>query len=93
MEPFPTPQGALLQCNNEDCLAVFARPDSHLILGDWVNACPECQYPHFMVLPRIVILALFHHIIEHDWTEDERLSLRIVSEAEMEPYNPLSRDL
>lgn len=82
---------SLYQCMG--CDTLFARPEAILIYGDWIYGCPECCEVDMVELSRDVVWGIFWHIIAHDFDETRRVNLRMIAEAQMGPFNPLSRDL
>jgi DNA-directed RNA polymerase subunit RPC12/RpoP len=81
----------LYQCLN--CDALFARPEAVLIYGDWIYGCPECYSVEMFEIPQQAVWGIFWHIVAHEFSEVERTNLRMISEAQMGPFNPISRDL
>lgn len=86
--------GPIFQCSS--CHTVFMQPrrvkHSRTLSSNFCPRCgaPEIEFDHVMDNS---IRVAFSGIVKDNFTEVRRMSLRVISEAMMGPYNPLSREL
>lgn len=93
-EEMNDPEVVLYQCLDDGlCGALFARPQSVLMYGEDIEACPECHGHDFSPIPNEVVWTLFWHIVSHEFTEEEWDTYRMVAQSGMPPMiQPLSDD-
>lgn len=77
------------------CDIIFQQPKERHYLGDIVEVCPRCNSEalDWDIMGDEVINTIFWVIIGESFSETRRMNLRSIAEAQMAPYNRLTRGL
>lgn len=74
-----------------NCDALFSCPQLMIMFGTNLWACPECHEIEFFALANEVVWGLYWNVIGASYTTAERLKIRDIAEALMEPFDPSTR--